>query len=141
MWQFVLVILESMAVHRLFILESMAVHRLCLKKLYFFRPIYLCIGPGIPMSIIFEEYILSCWPLTATSYFVTSYLIRLSAPRADFSKGLKISALQASFLRSMLNTGKMHVEDNFGRLLESASFFVAMLNDGLQLLGVPTVAT
>jgi hypothetical protein len=47
-----------------------------------------------------------------------------------------VSALQAS-VRSMLNSDKMYVEDKFGQLLESASFLVAMFDDGLQLLGVP----
>jgi hypothetical protein len=47
-----------------------------------------------------------------------------------------VSAFQAS-VGSILNTDKTYVEDNFGRLLESASFSIAMLDDGLQLLGFP----
>jgi hypothetical protein len=47
-----------------------------------------------------------------------------------------VSALQAS-VGSMLNIDKAYVEDNFGRLRESASLFIAMLREGLTLLGFP----
>ena len=37
--------------------------------------------------------------------------------------------------KSMLDTGRGYVEANFGRPLESASFYIAMLNEGSQILG------